>query len=89
MLIITSYWWTLALQEGAVFRNSNWGKNIIDQTIDFSYSAPIDDESGPIPFCIVADEAFPLLSNVMRPYPERSRGNLPEDQAVFNYRYNN
>lgn len=32
---------------------------------------------------IVADEAFPLKHNMLRPYPGRY---LPEDQAVFNYR---
>lgn len=41
-----------------------------------------------MPFCVIADEAFPLLTNLMRPFPGRSKGNLPEDQIIFNYRYN-
>ena len=36
-----------------------------------------------MPFVIVGDEAFPFKQNMMRPFPGR---NLPETQAVFNYR---
>ena len=36
---------------------------------------------------LVADEAFPLRPDMMKPYPTGLRGNkLPEDQLVFNYR---
>lgn len=69
-----------------VFRQCNLGKQIIRNEIDFPDDRPIDNENGAIPHYIVADEAFMLLPNVMRPYPGRTRANLPIDQAVFNYR---
>ncbi|XP_060874856.1 uncharacterized protein LOC132948421 isoform X2 [Metopolophium dirhodum] len=72
--------------DGGVFRNCSCGKQIINKTINFSNAIEIDDENGPISYCVVANEAFPLLTNVMRPYPGRSKGNLPEDQTIFNYR---
>ena len=34
----------------------------------------------------MADEAFPLDSNMMRPFPGRSTGRMPNDQRIFNYR---
>ena len=38
---------------------------------------------GPMPYVVVADEAFPLQKNMMRPYPGRGVSN---EQQVFNYR---
>ena len=39
----------------------------------------------PIPHVIVADEAFPLLPTLMRPYPKTHPTTLPKEEAVFNY----
>lgn len=72
--------------DGGVLRNSNWGKQILNGTINFPDAVPIDITHGPMPFCLVADEAFPLMKNLMRPYPGKSKGNLPEDHTIFNYR---
>lgn len=72
--------------DGGVFRHSILGNKIIHNEIDFPDDAPIDNSNGPIPYYIVADEAFMLLPNVMRPYPGRTKSNLPVDQAIFNYR---
>ena len=42
---------------------------------------------GPLPHCIVADEAFPLRIDLMHPYPCQNKNqNLPQDRAIFNYR---
>nr|CAH7743074.1 unnamed protein product [Callosobruchus chinensis] len=37
----------------------------------------------PEPQCLPADEAFPLLANVMKPYPQRT---LTYENRIFNYR---
>lgn len=42
------------------------------------------DPDGPdIPYCIVADDAFPLKTHIMKPYSDRK---LTTAQRIFNYR---
>ena len=42
---------------------------------------------GALPHCIVADEAFPLRMDLMRPYPRGKKQNrLAYDKSIFNYR---
>ncbi|XP_041364429.1 protein ALP1-like [Gigantopelta aegis] len=43
-----------------------------------------DEELGPMPYVVVADEAFPLQRHMMRPYPGK---NTSEEQDVYNYRH--
>ena len=40
-------------------------------------------EEGPMPHVIVGDEALPLKTYLLRPYPGK---NLGEDQIISNYR---
>ena len=42
--------------------------------------------SGPVPYCIVTDEAFPLTPTIMRPFPRTGRQRLQDDERIFNYR---
>ena len=40
-----------------------------------------------LPHCIVADEAFPLRMDLMRPYPcGKKKNRLAYDKSIFNYR---
>ena len=43
-------------------------------------------ESDPVPHVIVADEAFPLLPILMRPYPKSDGNSVPREEAIFNFR---
>lgn len=72
--------------DGGVFRSSKMGKLILNNNFDLPKAEPISNNSGDIPYFIVADEAFPLLTNLMRPYPGRGTRKLPLKSAIFNYR---
>ena len=43
-------------------------------------------QEGPMPHVIVGDEAFPLLHNLMRPFPGKGEGTSSKEDAIFNYR---
>ena len=44
-------------------------------------------EGGALPHCFVANEAFPLRMDLMRPYPRgKKKDRLPFDKSIFNYR---
>ena len=39
-----------------------------------------------VPFVIVADDAFPMLSNLIKPFPGTEKKTLPKDHRIYNYR---
>lgn len=75
--------------DSGVFKNTSFGKAICGDTTILNIP---NDEYLPAsnikaPFVIVGDEAFPLLTNLMRPFPGRNRSEgLPVDESTYNYR---
>jgi len=63
--------------DGGVFRASEMGRRILQNDFNFPKASPISENFKNCPYFIVADEAFPLLTNLMRPYPGRGNKNLP------------
>uniref|UniRef100_A0A8C5ET92 Zgc:194221 n=1 Tax=Gouania willdenowi TaxID=441366 RepID=A0A8C5ET92_GOUWI len=61
--------------DGGILANSTFGQAL--------RTLPGADHRGPQPHASVADEAFPLRKNLMRPFPGR---NIPREQRIFNYR---
>ncbi|XP_016658258.1 protein ALP1-like isoform X2 [Acyrthosiphon pisum] len=72
--------------DGGVFSNSEMGKGFMANNLNFPTAKDIDSNSGPIPYYALGDEAFPLLTNLMRPYPGRGKRKLPLNESIFNYR---
>ncbi|XP_041424219.1 uncharacterized protein LOC108719648 [Xenopus laevis] len=66
------------------FFKSNLGKMVNEGKLNFPSNKPLPGTKGPaLPYVIVADEAFGISTNVMRPYPIR---NLTGTKRAFNYR---
>ncbi|XP_031759139.1 harbinger transposase derived 1-like isoform X1 [Xenopus tropicalis] len=66
------------------FFKSNLGKMVNEGKLNFPANKPLPGTKGPaLPYVIVADEAFGISTNVMRPYPIR---NLTGTKRAFNYR---
>lgn len=69
--------------DGGVLRNSEIGKGMQRNQLNFPPDKPVDDCGDNLSHFLVADEAFPLTRVIMRPYP----GNyLPQAKRIFNYR---
>lgn len=71
--------------DGGIFANTPFGKlwltNDSSLRVPKSEILPYSDISAPL--VLVADEAFPLKDNILRPFPGKQ---LDERQRVFNYR---
>jgi hypothetical protein len=54
-----------------------------EENLGLPPATPLPNDDLPIPFAIVADDAFPLRTWLMKPYPHRF---MSPQQRIFNYR---
>jgi hypothetical protein len=70
--------------DAGVFRKSALCQKIEDQMLGIPDDKPLSEASDqPCPQAIVGDEAFPLMNNLMRPYPGNE---LDYAKRIYNYR---
>ena len=75
--------------DGAIFARSAFGQALLDGELDLPgpKELPNYPQGGVLPHCIVADEAFPLRPDIIRPYPRANRQmKLTREEQIFNYR---
>lgn len=76
--------------DGGIFQSSEFGQAFQSDTeekLHLPSQAELPGTNVKVPYVLVADEAFPLKHNIMRPYPGRTTpGHLSYAQQVFNYR---
>lgn len=61
------------------------GKAIRNRLFDFPAPRELPATDNLAPFVVLGDEAFPLLPNLLKPYP-RNQSLIDHSKAVFNYR---
>ena len=69
--------------DGGVLAQSAFGQSLESGTLSLPSSREFPGTATRAPHVFVGDEAFPLRTHMLRPYPGR---NLPDAKAVFNYR---
>lgn len=69
--------------DSTVFQNSKLYDLIMKQKLPIPAPKPLSGNKNATPFVFVADEAFSISNNVMRPY---SGKHLSVQQRIFNYR---
>ena len=68
--------------DGSKFSHSIFGKKLRNENLGLPAPSNLP-HCAKVPYVFVADEAFPLMPNLMRPYPGRQ---LPPNERIFNYR---
>lgn len=72
------------ISDGGVYRNSSMYQKIEERALNFPPDKPLPLKNDPLPYVIVADSAFALTENMMKPYPGIHDKGTKE--RVFNYR---
>ena len=68
--------------DGGVLSNSEFGQALEDGSLSLPNPFPLPGTTEPLPYVIIGDEAFPLRTYMMRPYPGK---NLPGKLMLCNY----
>lgn len=71
--------------DAGVFTHSSFGKALQGNQLNMPsvFQIATDVETTELPYVFVADEAFPLKPNLMRPFPRRA---LDREKRIFNFR---
>ena len=73
--------------DGGIFRDSKMKESLENGSLSFPDAEPLNEaQLNVVPYFMVGNEAFPLKTYLMRPFPGRSSGTLPLDKAIYNYR---
>ncbi|XP_005108687.1 protein ALP1-like [Aplysia californica] len=67
--------------DGGIFKHSSFGRALLQQQLPLPQPDAVMGEV--LPYVFVADEAYPLHPNIMRPFPARG---LDDRRRYFNYR---
>lgn len=69
--------------DGGVFKNSIVGRKFENNKMNLPPPKKLMIDGNPMPYVLVADEAFQLSHYLLRPYPVRV---LDDEKRIFNYR---
>ena len=71
------------VSDGGVFGNTTFGKKLKEKSLRVPEPNIISGCTEAMPYVFVADDAFPSLENLMKPFAQK---NMTKSQAIYNYR---
>ena len=72
------------ISDGGVFQNTSFYKKLINNELGFPQESRLPGQDKPMPYVLVADDAFPLLNTILKPFSgHQLKGST---QRLFNYR---
>lgn len=69
--------------DGGIFADSVLGRKMLTNELQFPDEEPLSSGGINMPYVFVGDEAFALMTNLMRAYP---KGHLTTSRKIYNYR---
>lgn len=69
--------------DGGVFADTELRQALEGGHLGIPPNEPLPNDNIPVPYTIIADDAFPLKHWLQKPFPQR---NLTHDQRIYNYR---
>lgn len=70
--------------DGGIFKESSFGQKFENDLMNVPPPSQVYDDGPVLEYCIVGDEAFPLKSYLLRPYPGKKT--TTQEKQVFNFR---
>lgn len=71
------------ISDGGVFGSCKLSQKLYNNTLGLPEPKPLSGRFKRMPYVIVADDAFPLTDNIMKPFPQRL---LTHENRIYNYR---
>lgn len=71
------------ISDGGVFNRTSFFTLLTDGKLHLPAPDPLPGRDEPIPYFLIADDAFALSNNLMKPYAQRNLSGL---ERIFNYR---
>lgn len=72
-----------SVSDGGVFKNTTFHKKMVSNELQLPTPSALPASDIVAPYCFVADSAFAIKENLLKPFPQR---NLTFDKRIFNYR---
>lgn len=69
--------------DAGVFKQTKFYEKLESKSLGIPEPEILSESCGKMPFVLVADDAFPLTENIMKPY---NHNTLKRDEIIFNYR---
>ena len=71
------------ISDGGVLQETVFYKKLINKKLNLPNPTTPEGTTLQLPYAFVGDQAFPLMENLMKPYPDK---NLAKEEKIFNYR---
>lgn len=72
--------------DGGIYSSSTFGKALERNTLNIPCDKPLPGTNHAMPHVFVGDEAFPLKTYLLRPYPRSNTRRLSDPERQYNYR---